>query len=193
MEGKAGYAVAIALVDQSGSPLIGVVYDPAVGALMHAIRGQGAYRDTARLSLAHKAPESLMVFADASFRAQGNYDDIIGVLSACAQQSGLDDIEITYGNGAVKNACQVLDHAAACYLKLPKAEEGGGSIWDFAATACIVSEAGGWASNIHGEALDLNRPDSTFMNHQGVVYASSEELGRLLIDSLARQLDLVCR
>ena len=72
----------------------------------------------------------------------------------------------------------------SCYVKLPKSEEGGGSIWDFAATACIVGEAGGWASNIHGQALELNRRESTFMNHQGVIYASNERIARYLIDRL---------
>ena len=79
----------------------------------------------------------------------------------------------------------VLEHAAACYIKLPKPEDGGGSIWDFAATACIVREAGAWVSNIHGAELDLNRRDSTFMNHQGVVFASSEQLASTLIDGLS--------
>ena len=86
----------------------------------------------------------------------------------------------------MKNACQVLDYAAACYIKLPRFEDGGGSIWDFAATACIASEAGAWASNIHGDLLDLNRRDSTFMNHQGVVFASSEQIGEFLIEELPR-------
>ena len=96
----------------------------------------------------------------------------------------MDGATVIYGSGAVKNACQVLDYHAACYVKLPKSEDGGGSIWDFAATVCIVSEAGGWASNIHGQALELNRQDSTFMNHQGVVYASNERIARYLIETL---------
>ena len=99
------------------------------------------------------------------------------------QDAGLHGLEVVYGNGAVNNACQVLAYPAACYVKLPKAEEGGGSLWDFAATACIVSEAGGWVSNVHGNALDLNRRDSTFMNHQGVVYASNAVLARRLLDA----------
>lgn len=187
VEGIPGYAVSIALVDQSGTPLIGVVYDPESDVLNHAIKGEGAYRNMAKISPSNKVSNNLMVFADASFKAQDNYNDAVRALIACAYNSGLDDIEIIYGNGAVKNACAVLDYSAACYVKRPKPGEGGGSIWDFAATACIVREAKGWASNILGESLDLNRRDSTFMNHQGVIYASSERLARLLIDSLSRQ------
>ncbi|MEH6585245.1 MAG: inositol monophosphatase family protein [Halioglobus sp.] len=184
MEGSPGYAVSIALVDQSGVPLLGVVYDPVNATLMHAIRGQGAYRDQVPMKPATAASTSLMVFADASFRGHENYADLLDTLNGCAQDSGLDGVELVYGSGAVKNACQVLDYPAACYVKLPKPEDGGGSIWDFAATACIIKEAGGWASNIHGQPLELNRQGSTFMNHQGVVYASNERIARYLIDTL---------
>ena len=184
VEGSSGYAISIALVDQSGVPLIGVVYDPVDSTLMHAIKGQGAYRDQAPITRATSVSTSLMVFADASFRAHESYADMLDTLNGCAQDSGLDGIEVVYGSGAVKNACQVLDYPAACYVKLPKPEDGGGSIWDFSATACIVGEAGGWASNIHGQALELNRQGSTFMNHQGVLYASNERIARYLINAL---------
>ena len=184
VEGSPGYAVSIALVDRSGVPLIGVVYDPVDATLMHAIKGQGAYRDQAPYTRATSVSTSLMAFADTSFRDHENYADMLDILNGCAQDSGLDGVAMVYGSGAVKNACQVLDYPAACYVKLPKSEDGGGSIWDFAATVCIVGEAGGWASNINGQALELNRKDSTFMNHQGVVYASNARIARYLIDAL---------
>lgn len=183
MEGGAGYAVSIALVDLSGLPLIGIVYDPVTATLAHAIKGQGAYRDRVLIAPPVSASTSLVVFADASFRAHASYADMLDTLNGCAQDSGLDSVEFVYGNGAVKNACQILDYPAACYIKLPKPEDGGGSIWDFAATACIVGEAGGWVSNVHGQPLELNRRDSTFMNHQGVLYASTERIARYLIDT----------
>lgn len=50
-----------------------------------------------------------------------------------------------------------------------------------AATACITREAGGWVSNAFGQPLDFNQTASTFMHEQGVVYASSEGVGRLLV------------
>ena len=184
VEGSPGYAVSIALVDQAGIPLIGVVYDPSEVTLIHAIKGQGAYRDQAPIIWRNSASTSLMAFADASFRTHENYAVMLDTLNACAQDSGLDGVKMVYGSGAVKNACQVLDYSAACYVKLPKPEDGGGSIWDYAATVCIIGEAGGWVSNIHGQPLELNRHGSTFMNHQGVVYASNQRIAQYLIDTL---------
>jgi fructose-1,6-bisphosphatase/inositol monophosphatase family enzyme len=184
VEGRPGYAVSIALVEQSGVPLIGVVYDPVDATLTHAIKGQGAYRDYVPITRATSASTRLVTFADVSLKAHENYADILYILDQCARDSRLDGVELVYCSGAVKNACQVLDYLAACYVKLPRSEEGGGSIWDFAATACIVGEAGGWASNIQGESLELNRKGSTFMNHQGVVYASTERIAKFLIHAL---------
>lgn len=184
VEGHPGYAVSIALVERSGHPLIGVVYDPVESTMLSAIEGQGALRDRAPMESVDSRSDSLLAFADASFRKDPRHEDVVDALNACARDAGLDGVELVYGSGAVKNACQVLDHRAACYVKPPKPEGGGGSIWDFAASACIVREAGAWASNLQGGPLDLNRPDSTFMNHQGVLYASSEGIARHLIRML---------
>lgn len=184
VEGSPGYAVSIALVDQTGDPLIGVVYDPIHSKLLHAIKGQGAYEDRVPISVAARSSTSLMVFADLSFRENEKYVNTLSILNTCAERSGLDGVEVIYGSGAVKNACQVLDYPGACYLKLPKAQDGGGSVWDFAATACIVTAAGGWASDVLGQALALNPKGSTFMNQRGVVYASNERIARYLIDRL---------
>ena len=61
---------------------------------------------------------------------------------------------------------------SSLYVKASKKESGGGSIWDFAATACIYQELGLPATNFEGGRLDLNRKDGTFMNHEGVFYAN---------------------
>ena len=40
--------------------------------------------------------------------------------------------------------------------------------------------------HLHGQPLDLNRPDSTFMNHRGAVYATDENLARCIRRILAQ-------
>ena len=190
-EGRSGYAVSIALVAHSGTPLIGVVYDPASHVMYQAIQGQGCYRDLipldmsgAKSSLTAGSSTPLTVYADQSFKTHAGYSFALAALESCAHNLNLDGVNLIYGSGAVKNACQVLESSHACYLKLSKKEEGGGSIWDYAATACLVQEAGAWVSDIQGQALDLNRADSTFMNHHGVIFASNEQIAQCLIDSL---------
>ena len=46
----------------------------------------------------------------------------------------------------------------------------------FAAAACLFQELGVVATDIHGDRLDLNREDATFMNHRGVLFATDEAL-----------------
>jgi len=162
-KGQSGYAVSIALVDQSGTPLIGVVVDPVDQTLIHAIKGHGAYQNLLPLGSPNRGNDSLTVYADASFKTHERHRKSLVVLEACARTLNLDGVNFIYGNGAVKNACHVLKATHACYLKLPKKEEGGGSIWDFAATACIAQEAQGWASGVNGKPLKLNCQNSTFM------------------------------
>jgi fructose-1,6-bisphosphatase/inositol monophosphatase family enzyme len=184
VEGTPGYAISIALVDRSGTALIGVVYDPVDATLWHAIRGQGSFRERAPIVTGTSGSTSLLVFADRSFSVHERYADLLDILNNCAEDLGLNGVDVVYGAGAVKNALQVLEHPAACYLKLPRPVEGGGSVWDFAATACIVGEAGGWCSNVHGDPLELNPRGATFMNRQGVLFALNEQIARYLIDRL---------
>ena len=69
------------------------------------------------------------------------------------------------------NACKVLANPLACYVKSPK-QTGGGSLWDYPATACIFGEAGAVATDIYGQRFDLNRADSTLMCHRGILFAT---------------------
>ena len=78
--------------------------------------------------------------------------------------------------GAALNGCWVMTQAPAVYFKFPKASRGGGSLWDFAASACFASERGLAPTDVFGEPLDLNRQGHTFMNESGVVYASDSKL-----------------
>lgn len=78
--------------------------------------------------------------------------------------------------GAVMMAINTIELAPALFIKKPKEALGGGSLWDYAATSIIQSEAGGFNSDFYQVPLDLNRKDCTFMNHRGVIYCSSRDL-----------------
>mgnify|MGYP000621403699 CR=1 FL=1 len=180
-QGKPGYAVSIALVSKRGTPIVGVVYDPVTQDLFYAVEAGGAFKNDKPLVMPSKRGASLTVMADHSFKDDLSYPQLQSLLQGAATELGYDGFTEVYGNGAVKNACGLLSGAPACYLKRPKAAEGGGSLWDFAATACLISEAGGWMSDFSGQPLDLNRLDSTFMNHRGVLFASSAEVARSIL------------
>lgn len=177
-----GYAVSIALVARDGTPLIGVVYDPSTGTQYQAVAGQGALRNGEPWLLdAPSCSAPLHFVSDRSIVSQPYFDGVIEQLKTLATELGQDGLETTLTGGAVMNALWVLERAPACYFKFPKPKAGGGSLWDYAATACIYSELGVWCSDVAGQALDLNRTDSTFMNHRGVLFATDRELGQRLL------------
>jgi fructose-1,6-bisphosphatase/inositol monophosphatase family enzyme len=175
VEGTPGYAVSIALVSRTGESVVGVVYDPVNAVCYSAARGLGIARNESPWRPGSAARGSrLSLYLDRSAARAPYFDELKQQLALAAQTLGLEGFDIHIGSAAVMNACQVLEHPPAGYFKFPKPSPGGGSLWDFAATARLFHEAGAIATDFHGAPLDLNRPDSTFMNHRGVLFASDE-------------------
>ena len=166
-----GFAVSIALVAKDGSPYLGVVYDPSRENLYHAIRGDGVYKNGIPFRM-KRSNDHLSYFTDRKLSDTPRAGEIENLLDEKVENLNLNGRTEIPGAGAVMNAIHVLENGPACMLKLPKKESGGGSIWDYAATACIYNELCLQASNFEGAKLDLNRYDSTYMNHQGVFYAN---------------------
>lgn len=183
-----GYAVSIGLVSKSGEPQIGVVFDPVTGILYHAIKGQGAFRNQELWKINSELDDeaTFHLYIDRSFLNYKTYQNILAEITELLPELGLKEIKIEKLAGAVLNACWVIDNSPACYFKIPKPISGGGSLWDFAATACIFNEIGAYARSVDNSPLDLNRSDSTFMNHKGVLYASHEKIAAKVKDVLVR-------
>ena len=181
IEATSGYAVSIALLAKTGEALIGVIYDPIKKTLYHAIKGLGAFRNKTSWHIKQPALSGscyLTIVSDRSFLQGSYYSKVMSELEIFAHKSGFNGLHSIQHGGAAMNACWVLENAPACYFKFPKKQNGGGSLWDYAASACIFNETGAIVSNIHGQALELNRGDSCFMNHQGILYASSPDIAQ---------------
>ena len=181
-EGENGYAVSIGLVARDGSPQIGVIYDPVSEVLWQAAKGQGVKRNGQDWKVTDRN-HTLTFTYDRSFEAHPQFSSLCHALSEVGRGLGLQGIEATQYGGSVMNAMHALENGPGCHLKLPKPEEGGGSLWDYAATACIYEEVGAWATDVYGQPLELNRRESTFMNHRGVLYASGHILGKKITEA----------
>ena len=170
-----GYSVSIALVAKCGKPQIGVVYDPVHDVLWEAAIGRGVKKNDQPWMM-NSNSDVLTFTYDRSFEKHPERQRVLDELNSYAQAIGLTKVYATQYGGAVINACHALESAPGCHFKFAKPEEGGGSIWDYAATACLFEQAGASVSDVYGDALDLNRSDSTFMNHRGAVYATDTSL-----------------
>ena len=179
-EGENGYAVSIGLVARDGSPQIGVVYDPVSEVLWRAAKGQGVQRNGQDWKVSDRRGTLTFTY-DRSFEAHPQFASLCHTLCEVGLKFGLKDIQAIQFGGSVMNAMHALENWPGCHLKLPKPEEGGGSLWDYAATACIFEEAGAWATDVFGQPLELNRKESTFMNHRGVLYASDQAFAAAII------------
>ncbi len=166
-----GFSVSIALVAKDGTPYIGVVFDPSTDTLFHAIKGNGAFKNGRPWEIMPRRGH-LTYVTDRKLKDTPRAAAIESLLHEKVAQLKLNGLREIAGGGAVLNSILVLENGPACMVKLPKKESGGGSIWDYAATACIYQELGLPATNYDGGRLDLNRKDGTFMNQQGVFFAN---------------------
>lgn len=166
-----GFSVAIALIAKDGSPVIGVVFDPSTETLYHAIKGIGAYKNKTPWNIKN-TNDYLTYLTDKKLKDTPKSTEIQNILNTHKANFGLNSIKEISGAGAVMCAILTLENGPACFLKMPKKETGGGSIWDYAATSCIYNELDLPAASFNGETLDLNRKDTAFMNHQGVCYSN---------------------
>ena len=178
-----GYSVSIALVSRQGLPQIGVVYDPVNDVLWQATKGQGIQRNGIAWKMETKGKELVFTY-DRSFESHPERARVLTELENYAESIGLKGVTASQFGGAVINACHSQESAPGCHFKFAKPQEGGGSIWDYAATACLYEEGGAVVSDVHGDPLDLNRHDSTFMNHRGAVYATDQALAVKIRDIL---------
>lgn len=189
-ENVPGYSVSIALVSHSGKPILGVVYDP-VGKELYQGACSNNNQDLSSELCKQGAPwhpkvnigregqtSELSLFFDRSFTTLPIFTEVVEKMEVIAKQLGYHSLKVHHQAGSVMNALQSIIHAPACYFKFPKPQPGGGSLWDFSATAAIAQAAGSWVSDIQGAPLTLNTPDSLFMNRQGVIYASESSIAK---------------
>lgn len=177
-EGMDGYAVSIALVSKGGQSVIGVVYNPPSDRLWHAVLGQGAFENGVRMSLDKDDYDhsNIQYFVDRSFLDDRRFSETVRLLNTNASISPNPTVSIDHIGGAVMQAITALNYSLGCYFKFPKQGNSGGSIWDYAATSCLYHELSLYSTDIYGNAMDLNRAESTFMNHKGILFATNEDI-----------------
>lgn len=168
---RPGFSVSIALIAKDGTPYIGVVYDPSTENMYHTVIGHGVFKNGRPWEIKN-TNDHLTYVTDQQLKDTPKVTEIKVMLNEYLEKLNLSEVQEIAGGGSVLNAIRVLENGPACMLKFPKKQKGGGSIWDFAATACIFRELGLTATNFAGERLDLNKRNGTFMNEDGIYFSN---------------------
>jgi len=136
--GNPNYSVSIGLLDESDTPVVGVVFSPESGEMFHAVDGRGAYQNGAPIQPTDRdrLDESMLL---------SGYDPEGSFLQAFYEQTqGVRRL----GSAALHLAYVAAGSADAVweYDTYP---------WDVAAGLCILREAGGRATDETGRRYEL--------------------------------------
>lgn len=175
-----GYAVTISMIDKAGVPIIGVAYDPWNEKLYAGSTVQPLTINGTPFVLPNSSRHFLF-FTDLSFTQHPAYDHLVQAYRSFAMQRGYS-FEVKEDFGAVINACQLLESGLGVYLKFPKPQKGGGSYWDYGCTACYYHQLSLPVTASNGAPMQLNLPHSTYMNEQGILFATDHEIAQLGIE-----------
>jgi myo-inositol-1(or 4)-monophosphatase len=164
IEGVPQFAVSIGLVVE-GQPVLGIVYNPAVGQLFRACRGQGAMMNGQPIRIsAYSRVEGASLLVSRSEPKQ-KFQSFAGLCK-------LEPV----GSIAYRLA-QVARGEGDATLTFRSLRE-----WDICAGVLIVEEAGGLVIDGDGKRLIFNQPEARFR----AIVASNMALAKHLQEMLAR-------
>lgn len=150
-KGNAYHCISIGFglhTETSYEPLLGVVYQPATGAMFSAEKGKGAFLNGEKMVMPKVASPQLACVATGFASAKGDRLRQVVESIFLSQQQFL---------GTRINGAAALDFANTGRGVFQGFFERGLSPWDIAAGVLIVTEAGGLATNFEGQPFNLMR------------------------------------
>jgi myo-inositol-1(or 4)-monophosphatase len=159
------WTISAALVED-GTPVLGVVFNPATKQFFAAMRGKGAFLNDKPIRASQKAS-----LDGALLIASG------GLFKKKIWKEPWPEVKTRWVNSVAYRLALVACGQADATISLSAKSE-----WDLAAAALIVEEAGGAITDHHGEAHVYNRPTPRFPS----LVASGKALHPLLIDRTNR-------
>jgi myo-inositol-1(or 4)-monophosphatase len=147
VHGVPNFAVSIGL-EQRGTLVVGVVLDPVSGECFTAMQGRGAYLDGRRLSVSGVATlEQALIAVSFAAHVERGDPEIAQLNEVMLRAQGTRRM----GSSAL-NLCYVAAGRFDGYWSKTT------KIWDIAAGALLVSEAGGVITDFDGGPLVISRP-----------------------------------
>ena len=183
------YAVALALIED-GEVVLGVLGCPNMpldagdpdaerGCLFVAVKGEGTYRRALsggaeqRVQVTGISDPSQANFCESVEAAHSSQSDSAQVASLLGITADPFRIDSQCKYGAVSRG------DASIYLRLPTRKDYEEKIWDHAAGAIVVREAGGKVTDIRGQELDFSL-GRTLKNNSGVIVTNGALHARVI-------------
>ena len=178
------YAIALALI-QDGVVQLGILGCPAMedGLLFAAIRGQGGFsapisdlNQRTPLAVSPESDSKASRFCESVERSHSAHDATGKIAARLGITRAPFRIDSQCKYGAVSRG------EAEIYLRLPTGDTYREKIWDHAAGALIVEEAGGRVTDMHGQALDFSQ-GRTLDNNRGII-ATNRTLHEMVLEAV---------
>jgi len=143
---------------------MGVVYLPRNEKMFYAEKGKGAFMNMKPIHVSNRPFEDGIMCAALSLYHKENAEVCSRIISSAFLQC--NDIR-RFGAAAPELCCVAMGRFELFFEYILQA-------WDFAAASVILTEAGGFVSDLDGNPLDFTRPS-------GVLAANTEESLRRLV------------
>lgn len=181
---KEQYAVALALV-VDGQVVVGALACPGLDAVFHAVRGEGAFvapldvdsdggaNASVRIHVGDRDDPSTARFCESVESGHSAHGDAASI----AERLGITLPPLRIDSQA--KYAVVARGDADIYLRLPTRADYREKIWDHAAGALIVAEAGGSVTDIHGRPLEFHHGRELTAN-RGVVVTNGRLHDRVI-------------
>jgi len=159
------FTVNIALIHKD-TPVLGVVYAPALGDMYKAKKGEGAFKNGQRLPLkVNDDPENNITIVASKSHLSEATQELIDNLTSNIQHSTF------ISKGSSLKLVMVAEGTADIYPRLAPTME-----WDTAAADAIVREAGKMTYQYHPESLALNNDTPVVKTKEGCQTQNPEPL-----------------
>jgi myo-inositol-1(or 4)-monophosphatase len=138
--------ISIALA-KDGNPITGVVHNPYAGETFYAAKGEGAFLNDATINSSNKTlEESIIYFGTSPYEAQWAQKSF-----QIAYQYFTHGADLRRSGSAALDICDVACGRGDFFFELRL------NPWDYAAAACIASEAGCIVSDLEGRPVTYDR------------------------------------
>jgi len=153
---------------EAGQPIAAVVYDPYRQELFSAIRGKGAFLNEKPIAVTgDDLADTLVLFGTAP------YDDASTAWTFQTAHALYEkSLDVRRSGSAALDLCYVACGRAGLFFEAQL------SLWDYAAGALIVTEAGGRVTRLDGAPLAFARGKSSLMAGTAKTLSQSKLTGK---------------